>query len=192
MTAIVIAEDIGIIVLAAGSASRFGADKRLAVLGNGLTVLEATLASVPASITKRILVLKPGDDELIHRFQNDWHICRANSPQSGMANSLSNGIAMAAGWEGALIALGDMPYIKAATFTGLQQALAVHAMVVPTFNGYRGNPAGFRKQYFDEVKNLEGDRGAKSLLQKYATECCEIETGDRGVLRDIDYPDGLT
>jgi molybdenum cofactor cytidylyltransferase len=186
------AADIGIIVLAAGSANRFGSDKRRALLGNGLAVLEATLASVPAAITRRILVLKAGDEDLIQRFQQDWHICSADNPQSGMANSLACGIAMATDWEGVLIALGDMPYIKAGTFTGLQQALAAHAIVVPTHDGNRGNPAGFRKQYFAEMKNLAGDRGARSLLQKYAAECFEIETGDEGVLRDIDYPGGLT
>ena len=186
------AADIGIIVLAAGSANRFGSDKRQAVLGNGLTVLEATLASVPASITRRILVLKAGDGELKQRFQTHWRICNADNPQSGMANSLSCGIAMAGDWGGALIALGDMPYIRAETFTRLQHALAAHAIVVPTCDGNRGNPAGFRRQYFAEMGNLAGDRGARSLLQKYAAECCEIETGDKGVLRDIDYPEGLT
>ena len=183
--------DIGIIVLAAGAASRFGDDKRRAVLGNGQTVLEATLASIPASFTRRILVLKAGDDDLAGRFQAHWQICIANAPESGMANSLASGIALAGDWQGALIALADMPHISPATYTALQKALSQHPIVVPTCAGTRGNPAGFRQPFFAEIARLAGDRGAKSLLHKYAEVVVELETGDEGVLRDIDTPDEL-
>jgi molybdenum cofactor cytidylyltransferase len=192
MTRPIATADIGIIVLAAGAASRFGADKRRAVLGNGQTVLEATLASIPASFTRRILVLKADDDDLVGRFQAGWQICIANAPESGMANSLTNGIALAGDWQGALIALADMPHISPATYAALQEALTEHPIVIPTCAGTRGNPAGFRQAFFSEFAQLAGDKGAKSLLQKYAGVCFECETGDEGVLRDIDTPEELS
>lgn len=182
---------IGIIVLAAGQGSRFGSDKRRARLTDGNTLLEATLASIPDALTRRVLVLQPGDDELVERFSGQWQICIASDPASGMANSLACGIAMARDWAGTLIALGDMPWIQARTYVGLQQALASHDIVVPTYRGQRGNPAGFRNRFFGEMAELAGDRGAKGLLQKYAGDCFEMETGDEGILRDVDHPDAL-
>ena len=184
--------NIGVIVLAAGQGSRFGSDKRRSRLAGGKTLLGATLASIPASLTRRILVLQPGDDDYAKQFSGQWQICFASDPASGMANSLASGIAMAGDWAGALLALGDMPWIQPATYAGLQQALSTHEIVVPCCGGKRGNPAGFRHRFFAEIKNLAGDRGARSLLHKYAADCFDMETGDEGVLRDVDYPGALT
>lgn len=191
MTGAIAPADIGIIVLAAGTARRFGADKRRAPLPAGQTLLEATLSRVPRAISRRILVLREGDDDLAHVFRQDWRICIAGNPDAGMANSLASGIAMAGGWAGALIGLGDMPYITAATYSMLQQALATHDIVIPVCKGERGNPVGFRHNYFAEMATLEGDRGARSLLEKHAQACFVVETGDEGVLRDIDTPENL-
>jgi molybdenum cofactor cytidylyltransferase len=191
MTTNVTPSDIGIIVLAAGAARRFGADKRQVLLDSGQTLLESTLASVPAVLTRRILVVKPGDEKLADAFAGEWQVCIAKNSRSGMANSLASGINLAQDWAGALIALADMPCINPITLSALQSAMATHDIVIPTYRGKRGNPVGFRHDYFDEIGRLRGDRGAKSLLDKYASACAEIETGDSGILRDIDTPEGL-
>jgi len=183
--------DIGIILLAAGSGNRFGSDKRQATLPDNRTLLSASLDRIPGSFTRKILVLRQDDVELAKQFQDHWQICRAPHPETGMANSLVSGIKMAENWEAALIALGDMPFIAPTTFSTLQQALQTKPIVVPTCRGQRGNPVGFSKQFFTEMTALEGDRGARALLEKYAAQCCEIETGDEGILRDVDYPDAL-
>lgn len=185
------ASDIGIIVLAAGSGTRFGADKRKAQLADGRTLLEATLAAVPASFTRRLLVLKAGDDALARQFAPAWQPCFAADPASGMASSLASGITMADSWAGALIALADMPWILPGTYSALQSALMEHAIVIPCAGNRRGNPVGFRRDYFTEIARLTGDKGARSLLEKYRSDCHELETGDEGVLRDIDRPEML-
>ena len=108
-----------------------------------------------------------------------------------MANSLASGIAMAKNWPAALIGLGDMPYISSATYLVLQQALLSQDIVIPVMEGRRGNPVGFCKRFYDEIMQLQGDQGARSLLEKYAEECFEMEVKDNGIFRDIDTPDML-
>jgi len=184
------ADKIGIIVLAAGSSQRFGADKRKALMDNGMALLDATLASIPDSISRRILVLKESDRDIADAHSS-WQICPAENPEAGMANSLASGIAMASDWDGALIALADMPHTTPQTYTDLQNALADHDIVIPCFNGKRGNPVGFRQHFFSEIRKLEGDQGAKSLLKKYEGKCFELETADEGIIRDVDTPDRL-
>jgi molybdenum cofactor cytidylyltransferase len=183
--------DIGIIILAAGSSQRYGSDKRTATLSDGTPLLSATLANVSGSFSRRVLVLKKEDETLGRLYADNWQICHAANPETGMASSLASGIAMAGNWPAALIGLGDMPYISSATYTALQQALEEHDIVIPVFEGRRGNPVGFKQRYFDEIMQLQGDQGARSLLEKYKEECFEVEVQDSGIIQDIDTPEML-
>ena len=183
--------DIGIIILAAGSSQRYGSDKRTATLPDGTALLSATLANVPDSFTRRVLVLKKEDEDLGSLYADNWQICHAENPETGLASSLCSGIALAGNWPATLIGLGDMPYISTETYLALQQALKKHDIVIPAFENQRGNPAGFRQRYFDEIMQLQGDQGARSLLGKYKEECFEVEVQDSGIIQDIDTPEML-
>ncbi len=184
--------DIGIIVLAAGSSRRFGTDKRLAKFDQQTSLLEKTLSTIPDTFTRKILVVKKDDAGLAEQFSKTWEICLAEAPESGMANSLASAIAQAESWEGAIIALGDMPFIASQTYIQIQQTLTENNIVIPVHKGQRGNPVGFRRKYFTEIGNLQGDKGARPVLEKYRSQCVELETADSGILKDIDRPDMLT
>ena len=185
-------QDIGIIILAAGSSVRFGSDKRLATLNNGQTILETTLGRIPETFTQRLLVLKAGDEKLAEKFEGQWKICFSRNPEKGLASSLGSAIAQTKNWQGAFIGLADMPFIASPTYSMLQEALTRHEIVVPVHNERRGNPVGFRKRFFTEIENLTGDQGAKALLKKYSGDICELDTGDAGIFKDIDKPEMLT
>ncbi|MBT5483535.1 MAG: nucleotidyltransferase family protein [Gammaproteobacteria bacterium] len=192
MSQVISTKDIGIIVLAAGSSVRFGTDKRLATLNNGLSILETTLTCIPASFEQRVLVLKAGDEKLAQQYGQHWQICFADAPEKGLANSLSSAVVQVGNWEGAIVALADMPFITTQTYSVLQKAMTRHHIVVPVYEGRRGNPVGFRKKFYSEIEALEGDQGAKPLLQKYSADVYEQKTGDAGIFRDIDKPEMLT
>ncbi|MDT8399913.1 MAG: nucleotidyltransferase family protein [Pseudomonadales bacterium] len=184
--------DIGIIILAAGSSRRFQGDKRQAVLSHGQTLLATTLSRVPETFSKKLLVLHPGDDTLAqHYARQGWQIHMAVNAAQGMGHSLASAMDCVDDWQGALIGLGDMPFITAATYAGLQNALTAHDLVVPVFKNQWGNPAGFRRGYFSAIAALRGDTGARGLLKKHQALCFHYVCNDPGVLRDIDTPDSL-
>jgi molybdenum cofactor cytidylyltransferase len=62
---------------------------------------------------------------------------------------------------------------------------------VPTFQGKRGNPVLWGRQFFGELVNIRGDTGARHLIGEYADAVCEVPVADAGVLTDIDSPDAL-
>lgn len=109
----------------------------------------------------------------------------------GMGDSLANGIQHIErlDWDAALIALGDMPFVKATTLQQLFNALNTRDVVVPVHDGRWGHPVGFGKAHFPALARLHGDRGGRAILQ--AANPFELPVNDPGVLLDIDTPEQL-
>jgi len=64
-------------------------------------------------------------------------------------------------------------------------------VVIPTFEGRRGHPVRFPAMLAEDLLALQGDRGAREVIDRHAANCLPLETGDRGVLADIDTPADL-
>ncbi len=182
-------DDIGIIMLAAGYSRRFGADKRLALMPDGRSLLENTLSRVPAdfSFSRRLLVLHPGDEALAEVFAEDWPVCFAADAAAGLGHSLAAAVSLVPeDWQGALIALADMPAIEPATYQKIRLALCQHDIVRPVCRQQYGNPCGFRAKYFSMLASLSGDRGARDLLQREQAAVYLLDCEDAGTLKDVD------
>jgi molybdenum cofactor cytidylyltransferase len=113
----------------------------------------------------------------------------------GMSASLKAAIgAFPADCAGALICLGDMPYVEPATLDGLASVFdpaSGHVAVIPTHLGERGNPVLLGRALFPAIMRLSGDQGARKLLAAEDGRVIEFMVDDPGVLRDIDRPDAL-
>lgn len=180
---------IGAIVLAAGLSRRMGAAKLALPFGGG-TVLGATLdavarAGIPA------LVVVGGHGEQVRPLAGSWPTIVAPDHALGLAHSLRAGIAAApADWHGALIVLGDMPFVQPSTYRALADALEAGAEAVrPVHAGRPGNPAGFARALFPRLLGLAGDQGAGALFPTLAVR--EVVVPDPGIHRDIDTPADL-
>jgi molybdenum cofactor cytidylyltransferase len=97
--------------------------------------------------------------------------------------------------DAAIVCLGDMPHVDAglidrliATFDPARGAL----VVVPTFEGKRGNPVLWSRRFFPDLMAVEGDVGARHLIGRYPEAVVEIAVDDRGAFVDIDTPEALT
>ena len=69
--------------------------------------------------------------------------------------------------------------------------LEARAIVVPTHRGRKGNPILWNRRYFPEILALQGDAGARALLQRHMEHVAEIEVDDDAVLRDFDTVESL-
>jgi molybdenum cofactor cytidylyltransferase len=98
--------------------------------------------------------------------------------------------APATGW---LVALGDMPFIHPASIAAVAQALAAgpQAIAAPVHAGRRGHPVGFGAAHGPALAALQGDEGARALLQRHAHALQLVPVDDPGVLRDVDTPADL-
>jgi molybdenum cofactor cytidylyltransferase len=66
------------------------------------------------------------------------------------------------------------------------------AICVPTHLGKRGNPVLWAHRFFEEMRHLHGDVGARHLIGEYSDVVAEIEMEADGVLLDIDTPEKLS
>jgi molybdenum cofactor cytidylyltransferase len=188
--------DITGILLAAGRGRRFDPtgekDKLQQILPDGGVVAVAAARNLLASLPSVVAVVRSDNPGLASRLAEcGCRVCLCERADEGMAVSLVHALSQASDAGGWVIALGDMPFVQPATITALHAALKGGAgIAVPTCNGRRGNPVGFSRIHIDELLRLRGDEGARRLLTSYPVT--EVETGDAGILRDIDTAEDLT
>jgi len=111
----------------------------------------------------------------------------------GMSASLRCGLkALSGDIDAALILLGDMPRVGASLMRRMIAAFNPtegRAIIVPAFQGKRGNPVLWDRRFFGEMMELHGDVGARHLIGEHAELVTEIEAEDTGIFLDIDTPE---
>ena len=65
------------------------------------------------------------------------------------------------------------------------------AICIPVFEGNPGNPVAFGRSFFSSLEKLDGDVGAKNIVQANTQSVIEISVSDKGILIDIDSPDDV-
>jgi len=187
------------ILLAAGRGRRFDPagmhNKLLQRLPGGEPVVAASAGKLLAVCARVVAVVPPDDGgvgDLLRQRGCEVTVCP--DADSGMGLSLAHAIGHALcgqrpgqGW---LVALGDMPFVDPSTLRALVAAIVDGAAIAaPLFAGRRGNPVAFGAQHRDDLLALDGDRGARRLLE--SSPVTTVAVDDEGILRDIDSPADL-
>jgi molybdenum cofactor cytidylyltransferase len=181
------------IVLAAGSGSRFGGGKLMAPWRVGV-LLDGALDAAFAAPVRAVHVVVGADPAVTaHAVARGARIVEARDHALGLSASLKAGIAALPGdAAGALVLLGDMPQVPHAILQPLVEAVAAGAVAAaPVFEGRLGNPAALSAALFPKVMTLEGDRGARALIEGLGEALVRIPAPDAGILFDVDRPDDL-
>jgi molybdenum cofactor cytidylyltransferase len=181
------------LLLAAGSATRFGSDKLSHRLPHGVPIAVQAARHLQAVVPNVFAVVKPGTGDLIPVLEKEG--CRVvvcEQAAEGMGASLACAVRAAGRAEGYLVALADMPFVRTASIAAVRDALAAGApLAAPYWRARRGHPVGISGEFFDQLLACGGDEGAKGLLRENETRLVKIPVGDPGILRDIDTPGDL-
>lgn len=178
------------ILLAAGSAQRFGSPKLLHPLPEGVPIAAAAAHTLIQVLPSTLAVVKPGDHTLIELFtQLGLQTVENPLADEGMGTSVAAGVKASGKADGWLIALADMPWVRPATISGILDRLENGASIIaPSHEGQRGNPVGFSSRWLQPLCDLSGDKGARDLIANNSEALELLATGDAGILKDIDYP----
>jgi molybdenum cofactor cytidylyltransferase len=185
--------DIVGLLLAAGSATRFGSDKLRHALPHGVAIAVQAARHLRSEVPAVYAVVRPGQEELMHNLESEQcEVVVCENAAEGMGASLACAARAAGERAGYLVALGDMPFIRRSSIGAVRDALAAGApLAAPYFRARRGHPVGFSSAFYRQICEAAGDEGAKSLLRAHEDRLVKVPVGDPGVLRDIDRPEDL-
>jgi len=181
-------EDIAAILLAAGAGARFGGDKLLHPLEDGVAIAAHAARNLLAATPDVVAVVRWGDFPLYEMLEQEGcQVTMFQGAARGMGASLAHGVAQARGADGWVVALADMPRVPVAIVKEIIASLAGGALIAaPVHKGERGHPVGFGAALRDELLALDGDQGARAVLERHRNAVKLVECADPGVLYDID------
>jgi molybdenum cofactor cytidylyltransferase len=181
------------ILLAAGQSTRFGSQKLLHPLSNGVPMVVQSARNLKRVFERVIVVISPEYLSLSKLLEAEGVEGVINHrAREGMGTSLALGVTSTVEAKGWVIALGDMPFISTSTLQVVGSRLVLGAMLVaPFYQGQRGHPVGFNATFRDELLALSGDKGAGVLIKRESTQLTKVETQDKGALWDIDQAEDL-
>src|SRR5882757_3051784 len=160
------AENVALILLAAGRSQRFGETDKLreVFLGKPLAYHVVTaLEGVP--FKARFAVVSDTELDFTSR---GFQVLVNDDPSDGMSGSVKLGIAAArsVGADAVVIALADMPRVTASHIYRLLDAADGSDAVVASSNGVHPcPPAVFGSDQFEALLQLEGDEGGREMVR---------------------------
>lgn len=181
------------VVLAAGLSSRMGTQKLLLPFG-GKTVIGHIVDRILTSTIDEVHVVVGHQSDRISAELSGRPVFIANNPdyKSGMLLSVRCGLrSLPDTCRAVMVILGDQPSITTELINQMLQSFAATKknILVPLYEGRRGHPVLFSRQYHDEIMIHYNDMGLRGLLHNHPEEVFELTVSTDSVLCDMDYPE---
>jgi len=189
---------VAAVVLAAGRSTRMGAINKLIAEIGGKPLVRIAAEQALASSARPVIVVTGHQREKVEEALAGLPVRFAHNPDfaEGLGASLRTGIAAVPDdVDGAVICLGDMPQVDAALIDRLIAAFDPERgalIVVPTIEGRRGNPVLWSRRFFPDLRQIQGDVGARHLIASYAEAVVEVPVSGESAFVDVDTPESLS
>ncbi|RWQ48313.1 NTP transferase domain-containing protein, partial [Mesorhizobium sp.] len=187
---------VDIVLLAAGRSSRMGGPNKLLALFDGQPLVRRSADRALGSKASGTVVVTGHQRERVRAALSGLDVTFADNPDfaEGLSSSLKAGIARVSGdAAGAMIVLGDMPGIASADLDRLIDAFRKsegRSVVRASHEGKRGNPVLLPRSLFAAIAHLEGDTGARHLVEAEGLDVVDVEIGKAASI-DVDTREAL-
>ena len=180
------------VVLAAGTSSRFGSTKQVAVVDGKPLVVHAIDALREAGVGELIVVVGHDADVVEAALPDDALIVRNPAYRDGQATSLAAALhAAAADSEAAVVLQADQPGVTAHDLRALIDGFRSARTQIARLRYLDGpGPALLSREIYGQAGHLHGDAGARLLIASHPEWVHEVPV-DRPAPPDIDTPDDL-
>jgi len=193
------APQIAALVLAAGQSRRMGDDNKLLLQIDGKPMISHVVEAALASQVSQTYVVTGHEADAVESViaEVEAEVVRNPSFATGLSTSLAAGMRriLASGpFDGAIVLLGDMPGVTQDhldRLIGSFDPARGRAICLPAFVGRRRNPVLFARRFFQEMTEIVGDVGARSLIENNEALVFEVAFDEQAIVDDIDTPDAL-
>lgn len=190
---------VAVVILAAGKSSRMGeggAHKLLAEFDGEPLVRRAAKTALATNAAPVVVVTGHRQSEIVAALSG-LDVTAVENPDyaSGMASSLVSGFsaAPARSADGVLVMLADMPGVTTGDLNLLIAAFrsaSGRAIVRAVSLGKRGNPVILPRLLGDAVMRLEGDVGARHIIETSGLPVIDVDIGEAAHL-DVDTSEAV-
>lgn len=183
------------IVLASGYSKRMG-EQKLVLPWGGKTIFDQVLEAAKKSKLNGIYSVVPSEckSRTDISIQQRVNLIFNKASHLGMGNSLALAVDnLPKETDAVIILLADQPEISPtdinATYNHFFRQHPSEKVIIRTHykDDIKGHPILFSKHFFSEISRLEGDVGAKHIIQKYSDSVINVKSINE-YPQDIDTP----
>jgi molybdenum cofactor cytidylyltransferase len=183
------------VVLAAGLSSRMQGQHKLLLPVDGQPAVRRTVSALAAAGPEEIVVVTGFRGRAVMEALVDLPVTFQSNPryEEGQMTSVAAGVAaLRAPCSVVLVCLADQVLLEAADYRELIDAFAAMSsgsILIPVFNGQRGNPVAFSASYAAEVISGHVNPGCRKLIAEHPDEVFIHEAAHDRFVIDMDTPE---
>jgi len=182
------------VVLGAGTSSRFNGNKLTALIDGRPTIGHVVDAALASRLGRVVVVLGHESEDVERvlgaRCSNERiGLVHIANYADGQSRSVIAGLrSVQSDFTAAMYLMGDQPFLTSQIIDLLISAFEKSEATIchPTIDGMRRNPVVFDAAFFPEILTLEGDTGARAILEANRDQALAIPFGDELPFLDMD------
>ncbi|MBF0442786.1 MAG: nucleotidyltransferase family protein [Oligoflexales bacterium] len=174
------------IILASGYSRRFGKNKLLHRMDDRPIILNVAELVIRLGFDDAILVYQ--DEEVKEAVPPGIRCIRNPNAAEGISSSIRCGIDAASSPSAYIFFMGDQPFLDEDCVKKVVDAFNEKkgSIIVPLYEGKRGNPVLFDASWKESLKKISGDAGGRVLIDENPGRVFFVETGSKIAGFDID------
>jgi len=179
------------LILAAGNSLRFGKKNKLLSILENKPLIVHSINSLQ-SCDQTLVIIREQELSAIQKIVASTRATIIVNPnaEQGMSTSIIAGVKASKESAGWCILPADMPFIRVETCNKVIKSLKEGNNITAPYNhSQRGHPVGISHKYIKQLLALQGDTGARSILN--ARDIRQLHVDDPGILKDIDFEQDL-
>ncbi|WP_432664000.1 molybdenum cofactor cytidylyltransferase [Wukongibacter baidiensis] len=176
------------IIMASGFSKRMKRNKLVLEL-DGSPVIERVIKAIKESKVDNIIMVYREKSVKEIGIRNGIKTIYNDRAELGQSQSMKLGVEHSPPETTAfMFFVGDQPFLNAATINSLIEVFneGKYPIVVPKYNGEKGNPVIFSSELKGELLNIEGDKGGRSIIKERTNDVKIVDFTNGTIGKDID------
>ncbi len=186
---------ISAILTAAGQSTRMNGENKLTKEVKGMPLIKHSIKNILDSSIDELIIILGHEKEIIEKLiinNKKIKIVFNKNFKNGLSSSIKTGLKhLSKNTNAFFICLADMPLVNKNIYNELIESMKNNEIVVPTYKGQYGNPVLFSKSMKSSIMKIQGDIGAKNLIELNKDKVLKHEVDDRGIKKDFNTIDNF-